>query len=242
MIRTRIIAVIPAKSDSKRLPDKNITQIGGRPLLYYTLKTAKECGLLDKVYVSTDSEEIAKIARQKKVSVIMRPSSLGGETPVVEVYRHALDNMEEKDVTHIVALQPDHPDRTVDLEKTIKYAIEKDLDDLISVDSNGYKNGSIRIMKAEALRNARISVNLSSVMDNATNIHSATDLWLAEVRLVRRKQPLTIRIINKTISKESPAFVIAEGACNHMCDIEIAKRMIDEASAAGADAIKFQTY
>src|SRR3989344_2043314 len=130
-----IIAVIPAKADSKRLPNKNMILINGKPLLYYTIKMAKECKSVNKIYVSTDSDEIARFAESEGVSVIIRTSDLGGETPVVDVYRHALENILEKDVTYIIALQPDHPDRTIDLERTIKYALEKNLDDLISVDS-----------------------------------------------------------------------------------------------------------
>jgi len=52
----------------------------------------------------------------------------------------------------------------------------------------------------------------------------------------------TVTINGRKISEDSPAFVIAEAACNHMCDMGLAKRMIDKAVEAGADAIKFQTY
>jgi sialic acid synthase SpsE len=52
----------------------------------------------------------------------------------------------------------------------------------------------------------------------------------------------SIEVCGRTISRDGPAFVIAEAACNHMCDVELAKRMIDEAQAAGADAVTFQTY
>ncbi len=240
--KTGIVAVIPAKADSKRLPNKNMALVGGKPLLYYTIKAAKECKVIDEVYVSTDSAQIAQLSKKEGASVIMRTSELCGEIPVTEVYRHALLNIKDKDVTYIVGLQPDHPDRTKDLEVIIKYAVEKDLDDLISVDSSGSKNGSIRIMKAQALKESRFSVNLGSVMDNATNIHTLKDLKLAEVRLKQKNAPLLIRIKDKVISRRSPSFVIAEGACNHMCNIEMAKRMIEEADAKGADAIKFQTY
>lgn len=51
-----------------------------------------------------------------------------------------------------------------------------------------------------------------------------------------------IKIENREISENSPTFIIAEAACNHMCDMKLAKKMIKEAKAAGADAIKFQTY
>lgn len=240
--KTGIVVVIPAKADSKRLPDKNMALIDGKPLLFYTIKTAKECKLIDKVYVSTDSSEIAEFAREEGASVIIRPAELCGEVPVVEVYRHALLNIDDENVNYIVGLQPDHPDRTVDLEVIIKYALEKDLDDLISVDSDGLKNGSVRITKAKTLREGRISINLGSIKDNATNIHLLSDLKLAENRLKQKKSPLAIKIKGKIISKQSPAFIIAEGACNHMCDINLAKKMIDAAESAGVDAIKFQTY
>lgn len=240
--RKGIVVVIPAKADSKRLPNKNMILLEGKPLLYHTIKTAMECKLVDKVYVSTDSSAIAEFAKSEGASVIMRPAQLAAEAPVTEVYRHALMSIDNEGIRYIIGLQPDHPDRTVDLEKIIKYALAKDLDDLISVDSEGFKNGSIRVMKTQALKEGKISTNLGSVMDNATNIHTLADLNLAKARLRQKGLPLTIKIKNKIISRQSPAFIIAEGACNHMCDIELAKKMIDEAQAAGADAIKFQTY
>lgn len=240
--KPKIIAVIPAKSDSQRLPNKNMALVNQKPLLYYSLKIAKDCKLVDKIYVSTDSPAIADFAKEEGVSVIMRPIDLCGDTPIVDVYSHALNNIAEKEVEYIVGLQPDHPDRSIDLEKAIRYVLEKKFDDLISVDSCGFKNGSVRIMKAQALREKRISVNSGSILDKATNIHTLGDLKLAEVRLRYKDSPFIIEIKNKVISKDSPCFIIAEGACNHMCDMSIAKRMIDEAEKAGADAIKFQTY
>lgn len=240
--KSKIVVVIPAKSDSGRLPHKNMTLMEGEPLLYYTLKTAKECKLVDKVYVSTDSDEIASYAKKEGAEAIMRPKKLCAETPLLEVYQHALSNIENRDVDYVVGLQPDHPDRTIDLEKVIRYVQEKNLDDLVSVDMQGERNGSIRIMKVEALRKKKLSINPGCVMDKATNIHTLKDLKLAQIRLKEKEEGLTIKIKNKVISNDSPTFIIAEGACNHMCDINLAKKMIDEAEKSGADAIKFQTY
>jgi N-acylneuraminate cytidylyltransferase len=182
-----IIAIIPAKGESSRLPNKNMAQLAGRPLLYYTIKTAKDCRAIDKIYVSTDSTEIAQYAKNEGVSVIMRPVELGGETPIVKVYFHALNNIKERDVSYIVGLQPDHPDRRVNLDEVIEYVIEKKLDDLISIDSSGKKNGSIRIMKVEAMRERRISISIDSLMDDATNIHTLQDLKLAEKRIKKKE-------------------------------------------------------
>ena len=173
--KNSIVAIIPAKSDSKRLRDKNMVPIDGKPLLYYTIKAARECPLISAVYVSTESDKIAKFSQNEGAAIIKRPKELCADVPIVEVYRHALNNIKNEDILYVVGLQPDHPDRVINLQDAIKYAIEKGLDDLISVDSNGNKNGSIRIIKAEALRKSEVSVNLGSIMDNATNIHTPAE-------------------------------------------------------------------
>lgn len=240
--KKKVVAVIPAKGDSRRLKDKNMALLLGRPMLYYTIKQAKECKAISGVYVSTDSKVIADAAKKMGAGVIMRPKELCMETPVVEVYRHALSQIPGKKADFIIALQPDHPDRRVNLNEVIAYCIENNLDDLISVDAQGRKNGSIRMIKVEALKNKGVSVCTGSVMDTATNIHTLNDLKAAEISLKNAGAPVRIEIMNKIISAESKTFVIAEGACNHMCDMHRARAMIDEAKAAGADAIKFQTY
>jgi pseudaminic acid cytidylyltransferase len=65
-----IVAVIPARGGSKRIPRKNIRPFAGRPIIAYSIMAARECGLFDRIIVSTDDEEIAAIAREE-----------GGETP-----------------------------------------------------------------------------------------------------------------------------------------------------------------
>lgn len=73
------VAFIPVRGGSKSIPLKNIKEIAGKPLVYWTLKAANDCGCIDKVYVATDSEEIKKTVetfKMKKVAVIER----GGET------------------------------------------------------------------------------------------------------------------------------------------------------------------
>ena len=58
------IAVIPARSGSKGLPDKNIREINGKPLLAYSVEAALNSGCFDTVHVSTDSEKYVDVARQ----------------------------------------------------------------------------------------------------------------------------------------------------------------------------------
>ena len=58
------LAIITARSGSKGLPDKNILPLAGKPLMAWTIEAALESGIYDKVMVSTDSEEYARIARE----------------------------------------------------------------------------------------------------------------------------------------------------------------------------------
>jgi CMP-N-acetylneuraminic acid synthetase len=70
------VALIPAKSTSQRIPDKNIRPLAGHPLMAYSIAAAKNSGVFQDVYVSTDSREYAKIAREYGAKVVMRPVAL----------------------------------------------------------------------------------------------------------------------------------------------------------------------
>ena len=75
------IAIIPARSGSKGLPDKNIRLLGGKPLLAYTIEAAIQSGCFDTVHVSTDSEHYAEIARQYGADVpFLRSAALATDT------------------------------------------------------------------------------------------------------------------------------------------------------------------
>ncbi len=85
------IAIIPARGGSKRIPKKNIKDFFGKPLIAYSIQTALESKLFDKVVVSTDNKEIAKIAKEYKAEVLQRPKELADDfTSTIEVIKHAL--------------------------------------------------------------------------------------------------------------------------------------------------------
>jgi CMP-N,N'-diacetyllegionaminic acid synthase len=111
-----IVALIPARKGSKGVPGKNIKLLDGVPLIAYSIRQAIEAGL--KAVVSTDSEEIATIARQFGASVpFIRPAVLAGDkTPSLGVVQHALDEIEKESgrVEAICLLQPTCPFRASD--------------------------------------------------------------------------------------------------------------------------------
>lgn len=91
------IAVIPARGGSQRIPRKNIKLLNGKPLIAYSIETAVESGLFDKVIVSTDDQEIAEVARKWGAETpFTRPDELAdhftGTTPVMQ---HALRTLTE---------------------------------------------------------------------------------------------------------------------------------------------------
>ena len=176
-----IVAVIPAKGNSLRLKNKNIKILNKKPMIYWSIKYAKKSKLLDKIYVSTNSKKISNLMKKYKIPVIKRSLKLCGETPIVDVYRHAFQKI-RKSAKIIVGLQPDHPDRTQNIDNMINLFIKRKADLLYSVDKNNIKNGAYYIMSKKLLMGASIKKKIK-VIDNCTNIHFVKDLQRAEKRL-----------------------------------------------------------
>ena len=88
-----IVAIIPARGGSKRISNKNKKEFAGRPLIAHSISAANEAEIFDKVVVSTDSADIADIARKWGAEVpFMRPADLADDhTPTLPVIMHAID-------------------------------------------------------------------------------------------------------------------------------------------------------
>lgn len=108
------IAFIPARGGSKGLYKKNIAEMCGKPLIWYTIHAALESSLVDKLYITTDDPEIADVASRFCENIIMRPDELArDDTPTLPVIQHALDNIPEKNIcSNIIVLQATSPLRT----------------------------------------------------------------------------------------------------------------------------------
>ena len=88
-----MIAFIPARGGSKGVPGKNIKELCGKPLIAYTIEAALKAEKIDRVIVTTDDEDIAKVAREYGAEVpFMRPDYLASDTSsAVDVYLHAAE-------------------------------------------------------------------------------------------------------------------------------------------------------
>lgn len=131
------IAIIPARSGSKGLKDKNIIDLCGKPLIAYSIEAAVQTGLFDRVIVSTDSDHYADIARQYGAEVMMRGEKLSDDKATTfMVLEDILKNQLTESIDYFVLLQPTSPLRNA---SHIKEAVAKfesrydDFDFLVSM-------------------------------------------------------------------------------------------------------------
>jgi N-acylneuraminate cytidylyltransferase/CMP-N,N'-diacetyllegionaminic acid synthase len=134
-----MITIIPARGDSKGLPGKNTKLLGGQPLIAHTIAAAKRSKYISRIFVSTDSEEIAEVAREHGAEVpYLRPQILATDTSMVlDSYLHLIDALEKQEglqIFEFTALLPTVPLRThIDIDTAIKLYREKDADSVISM-------------------------------------------------------------------------------------------------------------
>ncbi|MCH7971883.1 MAG: acylneuraminate cytidylyltransferase family protein [Chloroflexi bacterium] len=113
---TEVLAIVPARGGSKGLPGKNLRPLAGHPLIAYSIAAGLQARLVDRVICSTDSEEIAAVARQYGAEVpFMRPSALAqDDSPDIEAFQHVLYELQAREKYRpdiIVQLRPTSPVR-----------------------------------------------------------------------------------------------------------------------------------
>ncbi|MDD6070248.1 MAG: acylneuraminate cytidylyltransferase family protein [Clostridiales bacterium] len=122
----KVLAVIPARAGSKSVPHKNIRMIGGKPMLAHSIAHGQQSKYINRIIVSTDSEEYAKIARSYGAEVpFLRPAEYATDTALdYDVFYHALSWLQEKEgyvPDIVVQLRPTYPIRDV---KDIDYMVQ----------------------------------------------------------------------------------------------------------------------
>jgi len=156
------LAVIPARSGSKGIKDKNTRKINGKPLIYYSIREAKKSKLIDKVIVSTDSKMIARVALGFGADVpFLRPVNLAKDTtPMFPVIKHAVSYLENKGHKFdlVIVLQPTSPLRTSsDIDKAINILNRSGADSVVSVCPVDYSPYWMKV-----IRNGRVKTLIKS--------------------------------------------------------------------------------
>ena len=135
---TYIVGLIPARGGSKGVARKNIRLLGGKPLVVYSIDSAKRSRYLDRVIVSSEDAEILAVARAADCDVLERPAELAqDDTHSCLVMKHVIDTLEQQDgrtVDVLVLLQPTSPFRRVeDIDAAIEYQHQTGAESVVSV-------------------------------------------------------------------------------------------------------------
>lgn len=132
------IAIIPARSGSKGLPDKNIKPLGKKPLMWYSVNAAIESGMFDEIMVSTDSEEYAQIAEScgAKVPFLRSEANSGDAAGTFDAVREVLEYYRQsgREFENVTVLQPTSPFRRgEDIKNAFNLFKEKNAKAVVSV-------------------------------------------------------------------------------------------------------------
>ena len=128
----RVLAAIPARGGSKTVPRKNRRELAGTPLVARAIDVAREAAAVDRTIVSTDDDEIARIARDRDAAVVERPARLAEDDSLVaDALRHLVDEVRAagEAATYLTMLEPTCPLRTsADVERCLKRLVDDELD------------------------------------------------------------------------------------------------------------------
>jgi CMP-N,N'-diacetyllegionaminic acid synthase len=151
------VAFIPARLGSKRVPGKNIRALAGHPMIAYTIAPAIESGVFSSVIVSTDSEEIAAVARHYGAEVpFLRPAAFAGDTsPDIEWLEHALTELRAggRSWDAFSLLRPTSPFRSADMIRRAfaRFVSQAGADSLRAVEKCTQHPGKMWVIRGERM-------------------------------------------------------------------------------------------
>jgi len=188
----KVVAIIPAKGHSNRLPNKNITDFRGKPMLYWAIKACKDSKYDIDVWVSSDSGEVLEIASSFGAIPYKRSDALAQDDVckqdvIKDVAWHIMDG-EYENPDAFISLQPNSPEVTgADLDEGLDELFhsvkEEAMYEIFSVDSNLHQNAVYRMFRSHYLMHDGYSVHVGAVICDKEDIHTKEDLEKAEARV-----------------------------------------------------------
>ncbi|MEY3398204.1 MAG: N-acylneuraminate cytidylyltransferase [Bacteroidota bacterium] len=177
----RIVAIIPARGGSKRLPGKNIFPLNGKPLLAYTIEACRKSEYVQDIYVSSDNDEILAVAEKWGAKPLRRPQELADDTtPKVIAIRHAVSDaalLESGEPDIVLIAQANSPQITAEqIDRGFSLMFEYDLWEVMSADQNGVQNAAFRIVTREALFQPFLSAHCGFVVADNIDVHTIEDI------------------------------------------------------------------
>ncbi len=165
-LKPKIIAIIPARSGSKSIKDKNIKILNGKPLIAWSIQTCLKSKFINRVVVSTDSKKYAKIAKKYGANeIIIRPKNISKDKSTdYEAILHMIHNLKYSSYDLIAHIRPTTPQRNVyDIDRAIKIFVISKYNSLRSVhemSETAYKSFEIyKKNKLKPIANLKFSLD-----------------------------------------------------------------------------------
>jgi CMP-N-acetylneuraminic acid synthetase len=189
MLNKTFTCIIPARGGSKRIPNKNIRDICGKPLVAWTIDTAFESMIFQSIWVNSDDELILNVAANHGAFTYKRPPELATDESSTEcVIMEQLEVMNNP-TDYVMVLQPTSPTRTVEsvLWVAMDYVNSKDKNLLATVNTDGKRNGSIFIASWKYMLNTKKWKDESTWLYPCIDIDTEDDWKEAECLLKTRE-------------------------------------------------------
>ncbi|XDD51524.1 acylneuraminate cytidylyltransferase family protein [Leptospira sp. WS92.C1] len=189
-----MLAIIPARGGSKGLPGKNIRPLLGKALIGYTVEAAKKAKEVTKVIISTDDEEIAKVAVSFGAELpFMRPAELATDTALgVDNYIYTIDRLERETsqkIDSFVVLQPTSPLRTSeDIDAAIRLFNKKKADSVVSYCEEAHPISWHKYVNADLRFENIFEENIRNRQDNRKSYYPNGCVFVFRSEMVRIKQ------------------------------------------------------
>ena len=205
-----ILGVVVGRAGSKGLPNKNILDLGGKPLVQWVMEAGLGAKKIDKLIVSSDSPKILEIAEKVGVEVpFARPEYLSADKSlVVDALKHALEHYDKEGLSfdYVVLLQPTSPfTDPADIDKAIELALDKQADTIISGKPGGQVHPSIMFERGEDASVDWITKD-SGRMSNRQSLtpvwHRAGNVYIFHTSLVRQRKIYGDKVYSIEIPKE----------------------------------------
>jgi len=187
MNRNKIVAIIPARGDSKRLGRKNIYKIWGKPMLYWAIKACKDSKHNIEPWVSTEDPEIKKIALKLGAKIHDRDPKLSEDHIYKQVViRSAAKHIKKSIKPDIwISLQANSPQIKAEhldsaIDSFIEHNRQRPLDELFSVDKNLMQNAAFRIFKGDYVFQEDLSTNCGVYICELNDVHTIEDVEIIE--------------------------------------------------------------
>jgi CMP-N,N'-diacetyllegionaminic acid synthase len=175
-----VCVIIPARGGSKRLKNKNIYPVLEKPMIVWSIDACKKSTYNPNIWVSTDSNDIAKVSMQNGAQVHMRDPKLAEDHVYKQAaIRSAAMHIEEKDKKYdiYISLQANSPEiKAYQIDEAIDALIINSRDEIFSVNNNLMQNAAFRVFRGEYVFQKDLSTNCGVYVCDIHDVHTIDDI------------------------------------------------------------------